>query len=279
MTEARPGKPAKFGAHQARLITGLVLAGLVLALVLAGPFWSVALLFSLAAAIAMAEFSGLALSGKASLLKKTVGILAAFLGPLLALMGPGAVAAGLGLGLLACAAGAISGHAEPEARVRELLARGFGVLYCGGLFACLVLCARRPSGGLALIFLIVCVVAADAGAYYAGHMWGKRKLAPSISPGKSVEGMLGGLILAACLGGLYARITPLEMSWYHGAALGAILALVSVAGDLTESILKRAAGAKDSGKILPGHGGVLDRVDGLLFAAPVLLLYLEWTIP
>ena len=156
---------------------------------------------------------------------------------------------------------------------------GSGCSTAARLFACLVLCARRPSGSLALVFLIVCVVAADAGAYYTGHLWGRRKLAPAISPGKSVEGVVGGAVLAACLGGLYAGLVPLGMPCIHGAGLGLILALVSVAGDLAESIMKRAAGAKDSGKILPGHGGVLDRVDGLLFAAPVLLLYLEWILP
>ena len=172
MSEA---KTAKFGAHQARWITGLVLAVLVLALVLAGPFWSVALLFSLAAGVAMWEYSSLTLPAESSMPKKTVGILAAFLAPLLALMGPGAVAAGLGLGVIACAVGSLTGQAEPGDRVRALMARGFGVLYCGGLFACLVLCARRPSGSLALVFLIVCVVAADAGAYYTGHLWGRQQ--------------------------------------------------------------------------------------------------------
>jgi len=131
---------------------------------------------------------------------------------------------------------------------------------------------RSPQGGLWLIWLFVLVWAADIGAYFAGRAFGANKLAPVVSPGKTWEGALGGglLALVLCGGALYflpAQIVP----WL---VIATLLAAVSVIGDLLESLVKRATGVKDSGTLLPGHGGVLDRIDSLLAALPLFALLL-----
>lgn len=116
----------------------------------------------------------------------------------------------------------------------------------------------RPEQLLSLIFMIW---VHDSGAYFIGKPFGKHKLMPSVSPGKSWEGLLGGAFFAGCLAvGLWGS------QWWW---LGPVLAVVSTSGDLVESAWKRRHGLKDSGKLLPGHGGVMDRFDGFLFATPL----------
>jgi len=126
----------------------------------------------------------------------------------------------------------------------------------------------------ALLALAVAWIA-DTAAYFAGRRWGRRKLAPSISPGKTWEGAAGGLIGAAAyamiLSILFAGMQGTRMAAFLGAA--ALLVAVSIVGDLFESAVKRQAGVKDSGSILPGHGGMLDRLDSLLFGGPILYYY------
>jgi phosphatidate cytidylyltransferase len=119
---------------------------------------------------------------------------------------------------------------------------------------------------------------ADTGAYFAGRRWGRRKLAPSISPGKTWEGAAGGLIGAAAyamiLSILFAGMQGTRMAAFLGAA--ALLVAVSIVGDLFESAVKRQAGVKDSGSILPGHGGMLDRIDSATAVLPVAALLVPW---
>ena len=121
--------------------------------------------------------------------------------------------------------------------------------------------------------LMVLVWAADIGAYFAGKTWGRRKLMPNVSPGKTFEGFLGGLVFTQVL----TLVAVLYLGWSLGsivlALLGAALVVVfSVVGDLTESLFKREQGLKDSSSLLPGHGGVLDRIDSLTAAIPVFAL-------
>ncbi len=124
-----------------------------------------------------------------------------------------------------------------------------------------------PHGrGLAMTLLAI-VWAADVGAFAFGRWLGRTKLAPAVSPGKTWEGMAGGLLLAALAAGIAAAWLDLPVA--RLAALGVVTALVSVLGDLTQSMFKRNVGLKDSGKLLPGHGGVLDRIDSLTAAIPV----------
>ncbi|PCH85948.1 MAG: phosphatidate cytidylyltransferase [Piscirickettsiaceae bacterium] len=122
------------------------------------------------------------------------------------------------------------------------------------------------EGRATLMYLLLLIWIADSGAYFAGRAFGKHKLSPVISPGKSIEGVAGGLL--ACLVFSYFSAPYLGYTSILFIAVSLTVALVSVYGDLFESLLKRRAGVKDSGSILPGHGGMLDRIDSLLAAAP-----------
>ncbi|NUT01741.1 MAG: phosphatidate cytidylyltransferase [Sphingomonas sp.] len=155
------------------------------------------------------------------------------------------------------------------------LVRGRGAAWAiGGFFYCLLpalslLWIRDRSGdhGLSLLLWVFLVTwSTDIGAYFAGRKFGKRKLARSISPGKTVEGLWGGVVAAALFGAVWVIATDLNRVLI---ILAPILAVAAQAGDLFESKMKRTAGVKDSGALLPGHGGVLDRLDGLV---PVAVL-------
>lgn len=119
----------------------------------------------------------------------------------------------------------------------------------------------------------------DTGAYTAGRRWGRRKLSPRVSPGKTVEGAVAGLAAAVAAGGIYFELVlrqaiGLGPGFLAGAAAGLLVGVAAQTGDLAESLMKREAGVKDSGRLLPGHGGLLDRCDALLFTFPVSYLYL-----
>jgi len=128
----------------------------------------------------------------------------------------------------------------------------------------------QPHGQLLLLYLLVLIAAADVGAYFGGRTFGRRKLAPQVSPGKTWEGFAAGMLAAGTVAVAGAFI--FDMAFWPWLFLCELVALVSVVGDLTESMFKRHVGLKDSGKLLPGHGGVLDRIDSLTAAAPTFLL-------
>lgn len=152
------------------------------------------------------------------------------------------------------------------------LTRGWGALWyiCGFFYALLPALALlwiRERAGIDLLFWAFIVTwSTDIGAYFAGRRFGRRKLAPAISPGKTVEGLYGGIAAATLLGGAWALATHLGVALL---ALAPVLAIAAQAGDLFESSIKRRARVKDSGNWLPGHGGLLDRLDGLV---PVAVL-------
>jgi phosphatidate cytidylyltransferase len=145
-----------------------------------------------------------------------------------------------------------------------------GLLVLVPAFLSLVYLRRLPDGHWYVIAIVLLVAAADIGAYFAGRRFGRHKLAPNVSPGKSWEGVVGGLLAVAVIAGFFAFLRDAKLAVVLAVALPA--ALVSVVGDLFESMLKRYRGVKDSGHILPGHGGVLDRIDGLVAAVPVFTL-------
>jgi phosphatidate cytidylyltransferase len=124
---------------------------------------------------------------------------------------------------------------------------------------------------LGYFFLVI--FASDIGAYITGRAFGKHKLAPAISPGKTFEGLIGGLVFAAAAAALASLSFFAELPYTHSIPLALVLASVGVLGDLAESAMKRGAGKKDAASILPGHGGFLDRLDSLLFGAPILYYF------
>ncbi len=161
----------------------------------------------------------------------------------------------------------------------------FGYLYIPWLFGYIVTLRYTPDGVLGLWYLTLptlAVVATDVGAYAFGSMFGRRRLAPLISPNKTVEGSLGGLALAVVVVGtatyLLERFTRLHVDVYDAALFSLLVSSAAQLGDLFESLLKRWAGVKDAGVFLPGHGGVLDRIDSALIAFPVTYFFVTLVI-
>jgi phosphatidate cytidylyltransferase len=150
--------------------------------------------------------------------------------------------------------------------LRWVAALGFIVLLPSWLFLTRAHAVAAHGPGLVMTLLAI-VWAADVGAYAFGRWLGRSKLAPLVSPGKTWEGMAGGVLTAAAAAGIAARLLGYNVASF--VVLGVATALISVLGDLTQSMFKRNVGLKDSGKLLPGHGGVLDRIDSLTAAAPL----------
>ena len=153
-----------------------------------------------------------------------------------------------------------------------------GVLYLAflGGFLISIRVGFESSPGLStqlLLFFFVVIFGSDSGAYFAGRAFGKHKLAPSISPGKTVEGLIGGLVAAAGFAALCTFVFFPELPYKFSIPLAVAMAAIGVLGDLTESAMKRGSKTKDAANILPGHGGLLDRLDSLLFNAPILYYF------
>lgn len=162
----------------------------------------------------------------------------------------------------------------PEGFMRDAAASGFIIAYIPllGLFVPLLLGA--DNGPMRIAVLISCVVVSDVGAYAVGSQLGRHKMAPLISPSKTWEGLMGSVVLSGIAGTLMGTFL-LNTSWWVGLVLGVVLSLGGTLGDLVESLIKRDAGIKDMSNFLPGHGGVMDRLDSMLVAVPLGWLVLH----
>lgn len=258
-----------------RVIPGLLLAVGWLLLLLYGSFHLFWAVVSAATAIALHEFFRMSCPWLGGW-RRIVAILSCLLPVMASVAGQSdLVLAGVIGSLLATAVVALHGYTALEDVLRFLLSSGFATVYVAVCIAHVVLLRFHPQGAYWLLMLAAIVAGSDTGAYYAGRTFGERKLFPQISPKKTVAGGVGGLLAgmaAALLLGLFAP-TPVRMPVLLFSA--ALLVVVGIAGDLTESMLKRAVGVKDSGAILFGHGGVLDRIDSLLLTGPVLYYFLH----
>lgn len=160
-------------------------------------------------------------------------------------------------------------------RITPLAAGVAGMFVLVPAWISLVSILQVAGQGAALLLLTLSMIwAADIGAYFAGHRWGRLKLAPQVSPGKTVEGVAGGLLCTVLVAGIGGSLLGLPVAAML--PLGLCVAAISVVGDLTESMFKRSVGLKDSGRLFPGHGGVLDRIDSITAAAPLFALALQW---
>lgn len=286
-----------------RLLTAAVLGPVVVAVALAGEPWLAILLgiiafLTLIEVIALLDAGGfeppqvLALvAGVALTAAGLVAANAAFVGGLLAdlIRGsdpPGLVGITLAAVTLLLAAVAFT-RSDPRAGFQTWAMTTFGVAYVGLLLPFIDLVGHlAPGGGSAstavgllglrsgsawVLMLVLVVWGYDTGAYLTGRWLGRRRLIDHISPSKTVEGLAGGLVAATMAAGIGAALTGIAP--WHPLLIGPVVGLAAQAGDLAESMLKRAAGRKDSGVLIPGHGGMLDRIDSFLFAGPVLAGY------
>lgn len=156
----------------------------------------------------------------------------------------------------------------PRYQAGQVMAAFFGVVYVTVMLSCIYL-TRQLEGGFYHVWLIfLCSWGCDTCAYCVGVLFGRHKMAPVLSPKKSIEGAVGGVAGAALLGILYAYLTKGNVAGY--AAICAVGALWSMVGDLAASAVKRQTGIKDYGKLIPGHGGILDRFDSVIFTAPII---------
>ena len=263
----------------ARILTAAVLIPLVILLLFRAPFWAVTLATGTVAILACWEYLALAYATGAQtprwLLLIAVAALFAinFFRPEMLMAGFSA---------LAFVMFVVIAFRSPLERVLvDTSASVFGLLYIGLALVTIPLIWAQEHGPSLLLLLFCVVWAGDSVALYVGRSFGKRKLSPKLSPNKTWEGSIasiGGSLLATLLlmgiAELMARhsLTGLsyEGSWQHWLVLAVVLNVAAQLGDLVESALKRGANVKDSGSLLPGHGGVLDRIDALLLAAPVL---------
>jgi phosphatidate cytidylyltransferase len=263
--------------HRQRLLVAAVGLPLLFVVLLWAPAWVFGLVVTAAAAGVQLEFYRLH-AGRLTAAEQAFGAALGVLVGLGALSGdPATVLAALVGGVLALFLQAL---ARPEAagsaaeRVGLLV---FGLAYGPVLLGHATLARTLPGelGPGAVAMALGAVFGGDTAAYYAGKAWGRRKLYPSVSPGKTWEGAAAG-VLGTLLGVAVFRawLVP-DLAWGHVVALGLVAALVGQLGDLCESLLKRGVGVKDSGGLLPGHGGLLDRLDSLLFVAPVVYYYVR----
>jgi phosphatidate cytidylyltransferase len=166
-----------------------------------------------------------------------------------------------------------------ESSTARLALAGLGVLYAAGLFPYLARLRELDQGLVLAATAVFCTWSADTGAYFAGRFLGRHKLYPKISPKKTIEGLAGGMAAAAAVALVIRVLFGAEWPVGHTVALGVVAAVIGTIGDLAASMVKRSVGAKDSGALIPGHGGVLDRFDGVIFVAPTLYLYVRVLLP
>jgi phosphatidate cytidylyltransferase len=162
----------------------------------------------------------------------------------------------------------------PENFVKRASSTGLALLYLPFLGGFIILIARPSNGLAAVMTFLVLIGCNDTFGYIVGVLIGKHRLAPKISPKKSIEGLIGSLI-ATTVGGAIAFHYILESDWRYGAAAGLLTVITATSGDLIESAIKRDMSIKDMGNLLPGHGGVLDRIDSAIFSAPAMYMALE----
>ena len=267
-----------------RVLTALLLLPPLLAIILLTPAWAFLLLTEVVGLLGVRELYELAepIGYRAF---RSIGYVATIL--LIASFYPGGHTGYPGLPssgwivlllLLAVGLAAVGRGDLKRETIGEVAITILGPLYAGLTIGTLVgvrLAGLDGTGRYWILFLLAVIMMGDTGAYYVGRALGRRKLAPSVSPNKTVEGLLGGITASVLAALLASHLLLPHVTSIRAAMLGLILSLLGVAGDLFESLLKRSAGVKNSSELIPGHGGVLDRLDSLYFSAPALFAYLQ----
>jgi len=269
-TEPTPVAASRFDPR--RIYTVLVLAPLLYAVIRYLPPLAFSCVVVLAGALALFEFYRLCFSNRSHSWLMGIG-LAGFAAVILGAHRPEIIVPSLLAALVGIISIPLFSRAPLEQSLRDGAMTLFGVLYLGLTLSPLSMTRLLPQGEWLIFFLLLVTWASDTGAYYIGTIYGRHRLAPTISPKKTVEGLVGGLIGAIIVSYAVRWWFLPELSGLDCLVLATLLTITGLWGDLTESAMKRSVGIKDSGGILPGHGGMLDRLDSLLFTAPAFYYY------
>jgi phosphatidate cytidylyltransferase len=260
------------------VLTAAVAVPIVVLVIIKGGRGGTAILVGLIAVLGLLEFYRLFCPKQPAFIK---GIGAVFCLTLVGIFWGGWVDRGLGLLAAAFLVFALLGLVRfgSHDHVVDLLSRQItGFVYIPFFLGHIVLIRDWQKGAIWTLFLLAVVFFGDTAAYYVGTAVGRHKLSPRISPGKTVEGAIGGLGASLLAGALFKVYWLPELSWPLCLGMVFLLGVMGQTGDLVESVLKRSVEIKDSGTFFPGHGGVLDRIDGLLFAAPVLYYFKSYVL-
>lgn len=255
-----------------RVATAAILLPVFILFTLYAPAVVFATLFAVLAGVCFNEYSTMA-ENRGIKVFRFRGFLASFVLPLSFIHTAPVVYILLVLILASIITGGLAAEGEREG-VESAAFTTFGVFYIGLAFSSALLIRSMPDGPL--LFLLICVATwgADIGAYYTGRSLGKTKLAPSISPNKTVEGFIGGVVLGILFSLVFFIVFFRSTDPVTVLAAGLIGGFIGPVGDMAESKLKRYFGVKDSGTILPGHGGLLDRADAMMFSIPFFYIFL-----
>ena len=263
-----------------RLYSALVFIPLLYVGIRYSPPWLFSLLIGAVALFALWEFLSLYFANTSSAPMKS---LSCFITALLLLGMHEELPQVVLIGLLGIVAIIMTGFCISPANMKQRLpgwaAYIFGILYVGLLLGYYPLLRNLENGVVLVFFVIIVTWLSDTGGFFVGKTLGKHPLAPTLSPKKTIEGFLGGIVFSV-IGALISQFTFVPFfSLSQCVMLGVGLALLGAMGDLAESAIKRSVSVKDSGTMIPGHGGVLDRVDSLLFTGPAMYYYVMFSLP
>jgi phosphatidate cytidylyltransferase len=259
---------------RARLATAAVGIPALVWLVVWGPAWLFSALFLLLTAGALCEYFAMTFPGAWTQQCAGVGF-SINLTLLWVYFGPGSVLVGLGMVLVLLFSFSLCFHGNRFARMGWLPRMLLGGFYIGYLVPFIIVLFHRPDGRAWVCWLLFAIMAGDSSGYFIGRRFGKKKLAPAISPGKTVEGAWGNLAGTIVIGLSGAALLLSHVTWLEALLLSLGVGVLGQLGDLFESSVKRAFAVKDSGTLLPGHGGLLDRLDSLIFPAVFTTTYLR----
>jgi len=269
--------------HINRWITALILVPIILWVIIKGSTLLLAAVVSVVAIFAMGEYLRIMFQNDDRPLSNTIKIISYAASMLLIVstcLGSWEIEfLILSLNLMALSIFVLSEFADNQEVFHVIAKQVLGIVYIPVSLSLLIFMKGLDQGTFWIIWLLIVVFSNDTGAFYGGKFFGKNSLSPNISPNKTIEGSIGGIITSSVMGFIFSVIffKDFSLSFFMIPA-SFMLAVAGQIGDLFESAMKRAANIKDSGSILPGHGGMLDRIDGLLLAIPVLYAYLIFIV-
>jgi phosphatidate cytidylyltransferase len=271
------GNWQRLDSHKQRLVTGIFIGVPLVAALAVGPYWMLCVLVGLASATGLWELQRMLFHEPLSREWLALFVLAGLLLPLGASLGGfaglhGALVASLFIAFLCLLA---FSPLDPLGLVR-LAHFSFGWLYIPYLLSYVLLIGRLADGSLWVLYIVCVNSADDIAALYCGQHFGRHKLYAVVSPKKTAEGALGGLVACLGIGMVYGTFFLKGVTAWDMLLLSIMVAALGQVGDLIESMIKRMSGTKDSSHLLPGHGGILDRLDSLLFVIPATFFYLTW---